>query len=1130
MYNYLLDTKNYRNITSPLIEKSGSVLVRNICDSGKIYLSSSIQSKYKLYITKDEKEALKVYEDYKFYDKNVYYFNEKDLLFNEQSIDNDKTEKSRFDIINKLVNKEKITVVATIQSIIEKIPKFGIFEEDNIKLRIKDEFNFNDFQKRIIELGYERSAEVENVGDYTVRGSVIDIYDEYYQYPIRLEFFGDNIESIRYFNVETKRSFEIIDNITIHKKLIINANLLDEGNLCSLIDYFDDESIIILDEPQRIIEKCGSINELINDSEINRVKDTKDILSDTNLNRIDNDELSILPVYDYVKILDRVVNKKCIQLTNLDDESYGDTILNKIDYNFTIPYLNTKNESELKNELISYLDKGYKGIIVLKSGITVERLVDDYIKQDIKAYSSNDLEQKIIEGNVLITKNNLSTGFIDEENKFFILTDKDLFGIEYERKNRIHRHKKNKNDNYENISNLSTLNLGDYIVHDQYGVGIYKGLTRLESDKVLKDYITIEYADGGILYVLATKLDTVQKYASRNAKVPKINKLYNNDFYKSKMKVKEEVLQTARDLIELYAKRASEKGYRFQKDTIWQREFEEKFAYVETDDQLRAIEQIKNDMESDKSMDRLVCGDVGFGKTELALRAAFKAVQDSKQVAILVPTTILCMQHFKTFSERFKSYPVKIDYLSRFKTNTENKKTVEELKQGKVDIIIGTHRLLSNDISFYNLGLLIIDEEQRFGVSHKEKIKKIRNNVDVLTLSATPIPRTLYMSLSGIRDLSLLTEAPPERVPIKTYVFKYNKELIREAIERELKRDGQVFIIHNKVHDIYDFADSIRLLCPNAKIAVAHGQLNEEELAETMDLFVNKEINVLVSTTIIETGIDIQNANTLIVDNAENFGLAQLYQLRGRVGRSERTAYAFFLYGNDKNLTEESEKRLSAIKEFKSLGSGIKIAMRDLEIRGAGNVLGLSQSGHVDAVGYELYMKLLNKALKYVKEDNKNDDDFINSYDTIVDIDIDAYIKDDYEPIEQKRIDIYRKISECQNNDDFNNLYEEIKDEYGYITQELDNLFLIARLKQNANSVYITELNIKNNSVKITFFEKAKIDPKSIIDIISKYNGKVKYLNGVSSSLYYQDNENYINSIPKMLQIAKNIIENIRKI
>ena len=386
------------------------------------------------------------------------------------------------------------------------------------------------------------------------------------------------------------------------------------------------------------------------------------------------------------------------------------------------------------------------------------------------------------------------------------------------------------------------------------------------------------------------------------------------------------------------------------------------------------------------------------------------------------------------------------------------------------------------------------------------------------------------MSLSGIRDMSLLTEAPPERVPIKTYVFKYNKELIREAIDRELKRDGQVFIIHNKVYDIYEFADKIKILCPNAKVAVAHGKLDEEELAETMDLFVNKEINVLVATTIIETGIDIQNANTLIVDSAENFGLAQLYQLRGRVGRSERTAYAFFLYGNDKNLTEESEKRLSAIKEFKSLGSGIKIAMRDLEIRGAGNVLGLSQSGHVDAVGYELYMKLLNKALKYVKEDNKNDDSFINSYDTIVDIDIDAYIKDDYEPNEQKRIEIYRKISECQNDDDFNAVYEEIKDEYGFITDELENLFLIAKLKQKANNLYITELNIKKNSVKISFFEKAKIDPKSIIDLVSKYNGKLKFLNGEKPSLYYQEGQISGDFVPKMLQIAQNIIENIKKL
>lgn len=1122
MYNYLKNTKIYEKITTPLIKKSGVVLVKNICDSGKIYLSSQIENNQKLIIVKDERDGIAIVDDYKFYDKEVYYFSENDLLFSEQNVDNDHTERIRFEIIKKIINKEKITVVATIQSLLEKIPKINIYKENIFNIIINMEYNFDSFLKKLIDMGYERNYEVENIGDFSVRGSIIDIYDEYYKFPIRIEFFGDNIESIRYFNIDTKRSIEIINEISIHPKRNIDVKNIDEKDLISLIDYFDDDTIIFIDEVERIIDKCKNINELILESEKNR------ILSENE--DFEEDNIYLLPLFDYNLILDKIVHKKNIQLTNLDDNAYGDNILDFVDYNLSMPYFSTKDTEILKNSIKKYLKDGFRGIIITKSGITVDRLVEDFINDDIKAYKDFNLDNEVVVGNLLITKSELSNGFIDEENKLFIFTEKDIFGIEFEKKNRVSRHKKLKNENYEDISSLSSLSLGDYIVHEQYGVGIYKGLTRLESDKVLKDYITIEYADGGILYVLATKLDTVYRYASKNAKVPKINTLYNNDFYKSKKKLKEEVLQVARDLIDLYAKRMSKKGFRFQRDTIWQKEFEETFPYVETDDQIRAIEQIKKDMESDKSMDRLVCGDVGFGKTELALRAAFKAVQDSKQVAILVPTTILCMQHFKTFSERFKNYPVKIDYLSRFKTSSENKKTVEKIKNGQVDIIVGTHRLLSNDIEFYNLGLLVVDEEQRFGVSHKEKIKRMRSNVDVLTLSATPIPRTLYMSLSGIRDLSLLTEAPPERVPIKTYVFKHNKELIREAIERELKRDGQVFIVHNKVFDIYEYADKIRQLCPNAKIAVAHGKLDEQELAKTMDLFINKQVNVLISTTIIETGIDIQNANTLIVDNAENFGLAQLYQLRGRVGRSERTAYAFFLYSNDKNLTEESEKRLRAIKEFKSLGSGIKIAMRDLEIRGAGNVLGLSQSGHIDAVGYELYMKLLNKALKYVKEDDKNDEEFINSYDTIVDIDIDAYIKDDYEPSEQKRIEIYRKIAECQNEEDFSSLYVEIKDEYGFITKELENLFLIAKLKIKANDLYITDLNIKKDSIKITFYENAKIDSKSIVNIINEYNGKIKFYNGEKASLHYKNNENIPENIEKMLEIANKIIEKIKKV
>ncbi len=680
------------------------------------------------------------------------------------------------------------------------------------------------------------------------------------------------------------------------------------------------------------------------------------------------------------------------------------------------------------------------------------------------------------------------------------------------------------------------MKLGDYVIHENYGVGIFKGITRLETDDIEKDYVKVEYADGGFLYVLATKLESLERFASKTAKVPKLNKLGSNDFLKLKKKVKIDILETAKDLIELYAKRQEAKGYIFSSDSVWQREFEETFPYIETYDQLLAIEAVKSDMQSDKTMDRLICGDVGFGKTEVAIRAAFKAVQDGKQVAYLVPTTVLCMQHFRTFTERFSKYPVRIAFLSRFNTKKENTLILDKLKNGDLDIVIGTHRLLSPDVQFKNLGLLIIDEEQRFGVSHKEKIKRLRHNVDVLTLTATPIPRTLYMSLSGIRDMSMLTEAPPERMPIKTYVLEFNEELIREAVNRELKRDGQVFIVHNRVSDIYAFADKISSLCPYAKVAVAHGKLKEDELSDTMMDFIDKKFNVLVTTTIIETGLDIQNANTLIIDNSEQFGLSQLYQLRGRVGRSNRTAYAFFMYRKNKELTEDELSRLKAIKENTALGSGLKIAMKDLEMRGAGNILGLSQSGHIDAVGYDLYIKLLNEAVKYLREnsddgknvDSVNVDDFVNGFDTIVDIDIDAFIPNTYIEDEETKLDVYRKISKCEREEEFDDLKDELKDRFGNFPKELENLIFIAKLKIRAHKFYVTHLNIKRKLVTITFAEHHKIDGQSVVDIVNKFCGAIRVINGKQVSLTYRANLEDNPSIEKSLKIAENIINSLK--
>ena len=626
------------------------------------------------------------------------------------------------------------------------------------------------------------------------------------------------------------------------------------------------------------------------------------------------------------------------------------------------------------------------------------------------------------------------------------------------------------------------------MVHESHGLGIYRGIEKIEVDKTEKDYIKIEYAGGGNLYILATQLEQIQKYAGAGAKKPKLNKLGGQEWNKTKSRVRGAVKEIAEDLVKLYAVRQNEQGFAFGPDTVWQKEFEEMFPFEETEDQDLAIAATKADMESTKIMDRLICGDVGYGKTEIAIRAAFKAVQDGKQVAFLVPTTILAQQHYNNFVQRMKDFPVNIDLLCRFRSSAEQKKTIEKLKKGQVDIIIGTHRLLSKDVVYKDLGLLIIDEEQRFGVAHKEKIKQLKTNIDVLTLTATPIPRTLHMSLIGIRDMSVLEEPPMDRVPIQTYVMEYNEELVREAISRELARGGQAYFVYNRVREIADVATKIAELVPEANVAYAHGQMKETELENIMYRFINGEIDVLVSTTIIETGLDISNVNTMIIHDADNMGLSQLYQLRGRVGRSNRTAYAFLMYKRDKMLKEVAEKRLAAIKEYTELGSGFKIAMRDLEIRGAGSLLGERQHGHMEAVGYDLYCKMLNEAVKEAKGIAVEE-----SFDTSIDIVIDAYIPMGYIPNELQKLDIYKRIADIETQEETEEMTEELIDRFGDPPKSVENLLYIAKIKSMAHRLYFTEVAQKGESVRFTLYEKARIDVAKIPELVAAYGQKVTF-------------------------------------
>ena len=736
----------------------------------------------------------------------------------------------------------------------------------------------------------------------------------------------------------------------------------------------------------------------------------------------------------------------------------------------------------LVKDLKRYKKEGYRVLLLSGSRTRAARLAEDLRDQELTAVYSQDPAREVQPGEILTYYGHVEKGFEYPLIKFVVLSESDIFGAG--------RKKKKSRPKYEGqkIKDFSELKVGDYVVHESHGLGIYRGIEKVEVEKVVKDYLKIEYRDGGNLYILATGLDVLQKYASADAKQPRLNKLGTQEWTKTKTKVRTAVEEVAKDLVELYARRQQSEGYVYGPDTVWQKEFEEMFPFEETEDQLAAIADTKSDMESRRIMDRLICGDVGYGKTEIAIRAAFKAVQEGKQVVYLVPTTILAQQHYNTFTQRMKDFPVRIELLSRFRSAASQKKTIEELKKGMVDIVIGTHRVLSADVGYKDLGLLIIDEEQRFGVAHKEKIKKLKENVDVLTLTATPIPRTLHMSLIGIRDMSVLEEAPEDRLPIQTFVCEYNEEMVREAILREMARNGQVFYVYNRINNIADVAAQLRKLVPEATVEYAHGQMKEQELERIMYDFINGETDVLVSTTIIETGLDISNVNTIIIHDSDNMGLSQLYQLRGRVGRSNRTAYAFLMYRRDKMLKEVAEKRLAAIKEFTELGSGFKIAMRDLEIRGAGNLLGRLQHGHMEAVGYDLYCKMLNEAVKGLKGIPT-----IEDFTTVVDMDVDAYIPAEYIVNEVQKLDIYKRIAGIENERERDDMKDELLDRFGAIPKSVENLLRIALIRVRAHSLYMTEIKGKNERITFTFRPDAPIDPLSIPELLKAHRDRLLF-------------------------------------
>ena len=1054
---------------------------------------------YHLILGADEKEAKELFEDYRFYDKNTCYYPARDLLFFQADIHGNLLIRQRMKVIQTLLEGKGATVVTSIDGCMDFLAPLESIRKQLLHFRNDSSLDVDKLKDRLVAMGYERVGQVEMPGQFSVRGGIIDIYCLTEENPWRIELWGDEIDSIRSFDSQSQRSLENLDEITIYPA----AEQMPEKGGVTFLEYFpEDKTMVFLDEPNRLTENAEGVEKEFRESVKNR--EAKG-----------NSNLSEKWMCSWDAVCRDLNIRNCVSLSSLEPKK-GHW---KVTEHF---YLSVKSMSSyqssfelLVKDLKNYKKQGYQTVVLSGSRTRAERLAKDLQEEGLSAFYSVDSDRILSPGEIMVAYGHARKGFEYPLVKFAVITETDIFGKEQKKR------KKKKEYNGKRIQDFSELSIGDYVVHEKHGLGIYKGIEKVEVDKIVKDYIKIEYRNGSNLYILATQLDALQKYAGAEAaRPPKLNRLGGQEWKKTKTRVRGAVRNIAKELVELYAVRQEKEGYVCGPDTVWQREFEEMFPYEETEDQLSAIEDTKRDMESTKIMDRLVCGDVGYGKTEVALRAAFKAVQESRQVVYLVPTTILAQQVYNTFVQRMKEFPVRVDLLCRFRTPAQQQKTIDDLKKGQVDIVVGTHRVLSKDVVYKNLGLLIIDEEQRFGVVHKEKIKQLKKDIDVLTLTATPIPRTLHMSLIGIRDMSVLEEPPMDRVPIQTYVMEYDEETVREAINRELRRGGQVYYVYNRVNDIADVALRLSRLLPEARIDFAHGQMSERELESVMYAFINGEIDVLVSTTIIETGLDISNVNTMIIHDSDRYGLSQLYQLRGRIGRSNRTAYAFLMYRRNVMLKETAEKRLAAIREYTDLGSGFKIAMRDLELRGAGNLLGAEQHGHMNAVGYDLYCKMLSEAVKEAKGIHTMED-----FETTIDLNMDAFIPDSYISNEYQKLDIYKRIAGIENQQDYDDMLEELLDRFGEPPKAVMNLLTIAKIKALAHRVYVTEIKQLGRDLKITLYEKAQLNPAGMPALLQKYRRGLQFKNEQEVKFILTPEGKVLDSLTEFLLALEKMVE-----
>ena len=1107
----LAELADYEEIRKNRTKENGMIQISGCVNTQKIHLLSGIGSGcgYKLVVFSNEEKAKKAYEEYLLFGEETYLYPARDLLFYYADIKGKTLTNRRMEVLRAIAEKKKeepVTVITTMDAFLDGIISPDEIQKNRIHITGEDTVDLTKLEQDLTALGYERESQIEAPGQFAARGGIIDVFPLAEEMPVRIELWGDEIDSIRMFDAKSQRSIENISEITIYPA---SENCFGNNGLVSFLKYFpENETLLFYDEPHRLQETAETVEAEYTESLKNR--------ADAGMKEEGEEELRVFQTKDIISEMNRYSG---IGLTTLESKCG----LFKVRSVYTVqakgvnPY---NNSFELLTRDLKRLKRnGYRVVLLSGSRTRAKRLAEDLRDYDLSSFYSEDMQREVKPGEIMAAYGYASEGYEYPMLKFVVISESDIFG-------RKKKKKKRKKYEGQRIQDFAELKPGDYVVHENHGIGVYKGIEKIEVEKIVKDYMKIVYAEGGVLYIPVAQMDLIQKYAGADAKKPRLNKLGTIQWGKTKSQVKKAVQIVAKDLVELYAVRQQSEGFVYGPDTVWQKEFEEMFPFEETDDQLQAIEDTKHDMESKKIMDRLICGDVGYGKTEIAIRAAFKAVQEGKQVVCLVPTTILAQQHYNTFVQRLKEFPVRIDLLCRFRSAAEQKKTIEDTKKGFVDILVGTHRVLSKDVVFKDLGLLIIDEEQRFGVTHKEKIKKLKENIDVLTLTATPIPRTLHMRLIGIRDMSVLEEAPNERMPIQTYVMEYNDEMVREAITRELARDGQVYYVYNRVNDIADVAGRIQSLVPDANVAFAHGQMKERELEDIMYDFINGDIDVLVSTTIIETGLDIPNANTMIIQDADRFGLSQLYQLRGRVGRSNRMAYAFLLYQRDKLLKEVAEKRLSAIREFTDLGSGIKIAMRDLEIRGAGNLLGEAQSGHMEAVGYDLYCKMLNEAVRQLKGGPEAE-----TFTTLIDLNVDAYIPEYYIKNEYQKLDIYKRIAAIESEEELEDMTEELIDRFGDIPKKVQQLLVIASLKSLAHSVYVTAIEQKGEEIRFTMYEKAKIDPSGIPKFLDSYkNDLIFRAEEPPYFLYCRKGRNKKSNTENVLDTVRRILEDLKKL